>query len=82
MFKRIIDKVLSARFLITIMLAGTFCLITVKTLDMFMANLNNEKTLPMIEKIVFFLLGSFCTKVGDVITSYFDRSDRGKPQGS
>ena len=78
--KKCIDKVLSARFIITIMLSYTFCWITVKSLNLFMVNLASDK-LPLIEKIVFFLLGSFCTKVGDVITSYFDRSDRTQPNG-
>ena len=74
--KRILDKLLSGRFLTTILFNGTFCTITIMAMAMFWANLDNEKTLPIVEKIAMFILGAFCSQVANVISSYFDRTDR------
>ena len=76
--KHILSKISSGRWITTILITGTFCLITLKCFDLFMQNLATDK-LPLIEKILMFILGAFTTQAGNVITSYFDRSDR-KPE--
>ena len=71
-----LDKTTSARFIVTLAMTFTFCLITFMAMRMVSCNLNNDKVMPLLEKILFFILGSFTTQVTNVITSYFDRSDR------
>jgi len=80
--KRAIIKIFSVRVLVTLMLSGTFCFITVKTLDLFFANLGNKEAIGIIEKVAMFILGSFCTQWANVLTSYFGRTDRQKPEDS
>lgn len=72
-----IEKILSARFLVTIGLTYTFCLITYQTIMLFFANISNKEAIGIIEKIAMFVLGAFCTQFANVVTSYFGRSDRG-----
>jgi hypothetical protein len=71
-----IEKALSARFLVTIGLTFTFCLISYKTVMLFFDNIGNKEAIGTIEKIAMFILGSFCTQFANVVTSYFGRSDR------
>ncbi len=73
---RFLAKVTSARFLVTMGLTFTFCLITWKTVMLFFANIGNKDTIDTIEKIAMFILGSFCTQFANVVTSYFGRTDR------
>lgn len=74
---RILAKMLSVRVIVTLMLTGTFCVITYKTIDLFFANLGNKDAIGIIEKVAMFMLGSFCTQMANVLTSYFGRQDRG-----
>jgi 4-hydroxybenzoate polyprenyltransferase len=76
--KHILEKITSGRWITTVFLTGTFCLITLKCIDLFVANLATDK-LPLVKEILMFILGAFTTQAGNVITSYFDRSDR-KPE--
>lgn len=73
---RVLTKILSVRVLVTLMLSATFCFITVKTVDLFFANLGNKEAIGIIEKVAMFILGSFCTQMANVLTSYFGRTDR------
>jgi len=74
-FDVIISKLTSARFLVTVGLTFTFCLISYKTLMLFFANVGGEKAV-IIEKVAMFILGCFCTQFANVVTSYFGRADR------
>lgn len=75
LLKRFVYKITSARFLIAIGLVWTFCVITMKSFDLFVQNLGKEQ-FAVVEKISLFLLGAFTTQVGNVIISYFKREDR------
>jgi hypothetical protein len=79
--RRILDKALSARFIIAVGMTGTFCILAVMALMMFYRYVGDEKTLGLVREIVMFLLGSFCTQVGGVIASYFNRTDRAQLPG-
>lgn len=74
---RVLGKILSVRVLVTLMLTVTFCAITYKTVDLFFANIANKEAIGVIEKVAMFILGSFCTQMANVLTSYFSRTDRG-----
>jgi hypothetical protein len=76
----VLMKLTSARFLITVVMVFTFCWITNKSFNLMMGNIGNKDALPIIEKITMFLLGAFCTQVGNIVVSYFQRSDR-QPEG-
>lgn len=80
LFQRVADKLTSARFLVTVIMVSTFCLITINSLSMFIKYLENEKVIGLVREIVMFILGAFCTQVGGVISSYFNRADRQKPE--
>jgi len=43
---------------------------------LFFANIGNKEALSVIEKIVMFILGAFCTQMANVLATYFGRSDR------
>lgn len=73
--KHILSKMTSGRWITTVLITFTFCFITVKCINLFTANLGTDK-FPVVEKILMFVLGAFTTQAGNVITSYFDRSDR------
>jgi len=72
----IVSKLTSARFLVTLGLTYTFCLISYKTLMLFFESLANEKVSGPVEKVAMFILGAFCTQFANVVTSYFGRTDR------
>lgn len=76
--KHILSKMTSGRWVVTVLLTGTFCLITIKCINLLIANLATDK-LPIVKEILMFVLGAFTTQAGNVITGYFGRSDR-KPE--
>jgi hypothetical protein len=76
-FNRVLGKMLSVRVIVTLMLTATFCAITYKTVDLFFANIGNKEAIGTIEKVAMFMLGSFCTQMANILTSYFSRTDRG-----
>ena len=75
-FLKVVTKLFSVRFWVTLILTISFCAVVFKLIDIFAANLGNDKTLGIIKDVLMFVLGVFCGKFGDVITSYFQRTDR------
>jgi hypothetical protein len=73
---RLFAKVTSARFIVTLGLTYTFCLISYQTIMLFFENLENEKVSGSVEKMAMFIMGAFCTQFANVVTSYFGRNDR------
>lgn len=74
--KHILSKVFSARFIIVVLMMSTFCWITNKSLNLLILNINNKEVYPVIEKIMFILVGAFITQVGNIVITYFNRPDR------
>lgn len=76
---RAVYKVLSARFIVTVLLAGTLCY-AVKESFRIVGLTNAEGDLMAFRKEIFmYVMGMFSGIVGSVITSYFSRQDR-KPE--
>ena len=78
-WQKIVYKLFGARYIVTLLMTTTFCLITYKTLMLFFANLANKEVVGVIEKVAMFILGAFCTQMANVLSSYFVRSDRANP---
>lgn len=76
MWEKLLAKITSVRSIATLMIIFTFCFITNKSLNLFIANISNPVIAPILEKIVMFLLGAFCNQVATMTTGYFQRSDR------
>ena len=79
-FKHILGKLSSGRWIVTVFLTGTFCYICVKLVNIFILNIGTDK-LPVIEKILMFVLGAFVTQLANVVTGYFRREDRATENG-
>ena len=66
---RIISKVTSARFIVTLMVVATYCFMVHKTLGMYAAK--------QVSKDFFFgMFSGFSAIVGSIVTFYFTRPDR------
>ena len=61
-----LNKILSARFLVTVGLAATLCFLAWKVVDKFSEN----------KELVALVVGQFIFVCKDVILKYFDRNDR------
>lgn len=69
MWSRLIDKITSARFIVTISLVHTYCYIMWECVNLFKNKLISSETF-------LALLAGFSSAVILVIKSYFDRTDR------
>ena len=76
--ERIIDKILSARFLVTLIVIGTLCWSVGKSIDMAASVVQDEKMFTLAKEITMFILGAFVSVVTAIVTSYFGRTDRHK----
>jgi len=75
-FTRALDKILSARFIVTVLLAATLCY-AVKESFRIVGLTNAEGEVMAFRKEIFmYVMGMFSGIVGSVITSYFSRQDR------
>ena len=75
---RVFAKILSARFLIALMLAGTLCFCAIKVIELVSAT-NLDKDAAAIRKEIFmYVMGAFTTACSSVVTLYFTRTDRWK----
>jgi Na+/serine symporter len=75
---RIFAKVLSARFLIAIMLAGTLCFCAIKVLELVAAQNLDKDSIAIRKEIFMYVMGAFTTACSSVVTLYFTRTDRWK----
>jgi len=73
---RIIAKALSARFLVTLMVIWTLCWAVMRSVELTIAVISDEKAFALAKEIVMFILGAFISVVTAVVTSYFQRTDR------
>jgi len=73
---RVIAKFLSARFLVTLMVIWTLCWAVMRSVELTIAVVSDEKAFALAKEIVMFILGAFISVVTAVVTSYFNRVDR------
>lgn len=74
--QRALNKIISARYLITIAVIATLCWAVVKCFDLISLSLKDEKSFSLVKEIIMFVLGAFISVVTNVVTSYFQRNDR------
>ena len=80
--KRLMDKVLSARFIVTVLLASTLCYAVRESFRVIgMENIDKE-IMSFRKEIFMYVMGMFSGIVSSVITSYFSRQDRKAPDGT
>jgi hypothetical protein len=73
---RIIDKVISARFLVTVLLATTLCYAVKESFRIVGLTGGEGEIIAFRKEIFMYVRGMFSGIVGSVITSYFSRQDR------
>lgn len=76
MWAKILHKLISARYIMTIMVIVTLCWAVVKCFSLVGASLHDEKAFTLVKEIIMFVLGAFVSVVTNVVTSYFQRQDR------
>ena len=76
LWNRFLGKILSARFLVTLMVISTLCFIVIKSLELTINVVHDEKAFTLAKEIVMFILGAFISVVTAIVTSYFQRVDR------
>lgn len=80
---RFMDKVLSARFLVTLIVAFTLKYAVTRSFDMIYICLTNangvdKDTVVFVKEIFLYVMGVFSGIIGTVFASYFARQDRMK----
>lgn len=73
-FSKAVDKILSARFIITIFIGITYCKMVHHCVYYFLESMKNDPT--RLEAFVTGLIMGFSSIAMFVIKSYFDRTDR------
>ena len=75
-WERIVDKVLSARFLIVVIMYATLCLAVVQSFRMIGLESADKELLSFRKEIFLYVMGVFSGLIGAIGTSYFTRTDR------
>ena len=75
---RVIDKCLSARFIIAIAVAITLCRAVDNSFSLVMDDTSDKELWQFSKEIFMYVMGVFSGIVGTVIASYFTRQDRMK----
>ena len=78
MLDKILDKVLSARFLSTVIVVGTLCALTIMiVVKCFL----NPEAYALLKELVMGLVVAFTVTVSTIVNAYFNRQDRAdKPE--
>jgi FtsH-binding integral membrane protein len=72
------EKLLSVRAIVTVMVIVTLCTIVFKCLDLLITNIDDAQKFDRIKDVVMYLFGAFISVVTMATTAYFNRSDRWK----
>jgi hypothetical protein len=79
--EKVIDKILSGRFLGFIMVIATFCYITTVSINAVFGIIKIDPTTKdVVEKVAMYILGAFTTMAIGMYKEYYDRSDRDKTE--
>ena len=77
-WERIIDKTLSARFLIVLCMYATLCYAVVQSFHIIGMDCVDKDLMAFRKEIFLYVMGVFSGLIGGIGTSYFVRSDRKK----
>ena len=75
-WERIVDKILSARFLIVVFMYSTLCLAVVQSFRIIGLESTDKELLSFRKEIFLYVMGVFSGLIGAIGTSYFARVDR------
>jgi H+/Cl- antiporter ClcA len=76
MWERVIDKLMSARFVIVVSIAGTLCLAVLQSFKIVSLDCVDKEILAFRKEVFMYVMGVFSGIAGSVISSYFQRQDR------
>jgi hypothetical protein len=75
-WERIVDKLLSARFVIVLLMYATLCYAVGKSFQIIGLDCADKELLNFRKEIFLYVMGVFSGLIGGIGTSYFVRSDR------
>jgi hypothetical protein len=75
-WERIVDKILSARFLIVLVMYATLCFAVVQSFRIVGIECTDKELLTFRKEIFLYVMGVFSGLIGGIGTSYFTRTDR------
>lgn len=75
-WERMVDKLLSARFLIVVFMYSTLCLAVVQSFRIIGLDCSDKDLLAFRKEIFLYVMGVFSGLIGAIGTSYFTRVDR------
>ena len=78
-WERIIDKILSARFIIVLFMYSTLCLAVIQSFHIIGLDCADKDLMAFRKEIFLYVMGVFSGLIGAIGTSYFTRSDRKDP---
>ena len=75
-WERIVDKVLSARFLIVLVMYTTLCLAVLQSFRLVSLDCADKELLTFRKELFLYVMGVFSGLIGGIGTAYFTRADR------
>lgn len=78
--QRILDKVLSARFLIVLFMYATLCYAVVQSFKIVGMDSADKDLMAFRKEIFLYVMGVFSGLIGGIGTTYFSRTDRAQKQ--
>ena len=75
-WERIVDKLMSARFLIAVITTMTLCVAVIQLIRIIGLENADKELLNFRKEIFLYVMGVFSGIAGSVISSYFSRGDR------
>lgn len=72
----IFHKFLSARYVMTLFVTFTFCIIALRCFDLALKSATDPKVFTNVKDIIMFILGAFVAVVQSMVYLYFGRTDR------
>lgn len=75
-WERIIDKLMSARFVIVVAISGTLCIAVLQSFRIVSLECADKEVIMFRKEVFMYVMGVFSGIAGSVISSYFQRHDR------
>ena len=78
----IIEKITSARFIISVMIIWTICMVTDKSMDILAKSIADKEQFLAVKEVFVYLMGIVSGIAGTITTLYFTRQDRKAENGT